>query len=98
MRSAGAPRSVALMRSFFDAIRRSSFRRGPERLVGGICGGLAHAANTSVTLVRILVLVSFLLPFIGVGAYVVAWILTPWQDGSIPLERFLVRGGGPKTP
>ena len=85
------------MRSFYDSIRRLDYRRGPDRLVGGICGGLAHAANTSVTLVRILVLISFLLPFIGVGAYVVVWILTPWQNGSIPLERFIDRLSGPPT-
>ena len=42
-------------------------------------------------LVRVLVLVSFLLPVLGVGAYLVAWALTPWQDGTIPLERVLDR-------
>ncbi len=98
MRNRSRDRSVGAMRSFFDGIRRVNFRRGPERLAGGICGGLAHAANTSVTLVRILVLISFLLPFVGVGAYVVVWILTPWQNGSIPLERFLDRLSGPSTP
>ncbi|WP_022918726.1 PspC domain-containing protein [Ruania albidiflava] len=86
------------MRSFFDGIRRVNYRRGPERLAGGICAGLAHAANTSVGLVRILVLISFLLPFVGLGAYLVVWLLTPWQDGSIPLERFLDRLSGPPTP
>lgn len=40
-------------------------------------------------MVRILMLIAFLLPFIGVGAYVVVWILTPWQNLSIPLERWL---------
>ncbi|WP_147916609.1 PspC domain-containing protein [Ruania zhangjianzhongii] len=83
------------MRSFFDSLRRLNFRRGPARIVGGICGGLAASANASVTLVRVLVLVSFLLPFIGVGAYLVVWLLTPWQDGSIPLERFLDRSNRP---
>ena len=94
MRTGRRGRSVEAMR-FFDSIRNLGFRRGPGRIVGGICGGLAAAANTSVTLVRILVLVAFLLPFIGLGAYLVAWILTPWQDGSIPLERFLDRSSGP---
>lgn len=93
---AGLPaRSVASMRSFFDAIRRINYRRGPERIAGGICGGLAASANTSVTLVRILMLIAFLLPFIGLGGYLVVWLLTPWQDGSIPLERFLDRSSRP---
>ena len=95
MRSGPQTRSVRFMSSFFDSLRRMSFRRGPSRIVGGICGGLAASANASVGLVRILVLLSFLLPFIGVGAYLVVWLLTPWQDGSIPLERFLDRSSRP---
>jgi phage shock protein PspC (stress-responsive transcriptional regulator) len=43
----------------------------------------------NVWLVRLLVLISFLLPFVGVLLYLVVWFLTPWQDGSIPLERLL---------
>ncbi|UFU05106.1 PspC domain-containing protein [Ruania halotolerans] len=85
------------MTRFFDSIRQSGFRRGPSRLVGGICGGLADKAGISVTVVRVLVLLSFLLPVVGVGAYLVAWILTPWQNGSIPLERFIDRLGGRET-
>jgi phage shock protein C len=79
------------MSSFFDSIRRVSFQRGPQRLVGGICGGIAARTGISVTIVRILMLLAFLLPFFGVAAYLVGWLLLPWQDGSIPLERFLRR-------
>ncbi|SED88456.1 PspC domain-containing protein [Ruania alba] len=85
------------MTRFFDSIRQVGFRRGPSRIVGGICGGLADKAGISVTLVRVLVLLSFLLPVVGLGAYLVAWILTPWQNGSIPLERFIDRLSGRDT-
>ncbi|ATG54248.1 hypothetical protein CFK41_05275 [Brachybacterium ginsengisoli] len=77
------------MRSLFDSLRRLRFRRGPQRLVGGISGGLADAFGVNVWLVRVLVLASFLLPVLGLGAYLIAWALLPWQDGSIPLERVL---------
>lgn len=77
------------MNTFFDSLRRISFRRGPRRLVGGIAGGLADRFGLDVWLVRVLVLVSFLLPVLGVGAYLVVWLLTPWQDDRIPLERVL---------
>ena len=33
------------------------------------------------------------LPVLGVVAYLVAWLLLPWQDGSIPLQRLLGGGG-----
>ncbi len=70
----------------FDQIRKISFRRGPKRWVGGICGGLAHQFGWDVRVVRIVVLLSFILPYIGVPTYLIAWALTPAQDGSIPLE------------
>lgn len=80
-------RTVEGMRKLFDSIRKVGFRRGPDRVLGGIAGGLAEATGMNVWLMRLLVLISFLLPVLGVGAYVVAWALTPWQDGSIPLEQ-----------
>lgn len=75
------------MSALFDAIRRAGFRRGPKRMLGGIAGGIASRFGMNVWLVRLLVLISFLLPFVGVLLYLVVWFLTPWQDGSIPLER-----------
>lgn len=77
------------MASFFDGIRRLGFRRGPQRIVGGIAGGIAARLNVSVTVVRIITLIAFLLPGIGVALYLVLWLLLPWQDGSIPLERLI---------
>jgi phage shock protein C len=82
------------MRTFFDSIRGIRFRRGPARLLGGIAGGLAEVTGLNVWLVRLLVLLSFLLPFVGIGLYAAVWLLTPWQDGSIPLERAV--GGHPE--
>lgn len=75
------------MNSLFDSIRKLGFRRGPDRIVGGIAGGLAKTTGINVWLMRLLVLASFLLPVVGLGAYLVAWVLTPWQDNSIPLQR-----------
>ena len=75
------------MASFYDSIRGTGFRRGPQRIAGGVCGGIAYRFQTNVTLVRLLTLLAFLLPGIGLGLYLVAWLLLPWQDGSIPLEQ-----------
>lgn len=77
------------MNSFFNAIRNTGFRRGPQRLITGISGGLAVNLGMDVWLVRILILLAFLLPVVGLGVYALVWALTPWQDGSIPLERAL---------
>lgn len=77
------------MDKFFDSIRRLGLRRGPRRVVAGIGGSLAEMSGLNVWLVRAAVLLSFLLPVLGVGAYLVIWVLTPWQDGRIPLEQVL---------
>ncbi len=82
------------MSTFFDTIRRTGFRRGPERMVGGVCGGIARATRLNVWAVRVLTLVLFLIPGIGIGTYLVAWLLLPASDGSIPLEN-LLNGGRP---
>jgi phage shock protein C len=84
------------MRTIFDSIRSIGFRRGPRRLLGGIGGGLAEKSGINVWVVRLLILISFALPVLGLGAYLVVWILTPWQDARIPLERLF--GGGPNRP
>lgn len=75
------------MDTFYRSLRSIPFRRGPRRWAGGVCGGLSAKFGWDPTLVRIVVLLSFILPFIGVVTYLVAWILLPWQDNTIPLER-----------
>lgn len=75
------------MNSFFNTMRSLNFRRGPERLVAGIGGGIAHQFGLNVWLVRLALFLSFLLPVLGVAVYLVAWVVLPWQDGSIPLEE-----------
>lgn len=77
------------MNSFFDSMRNLSFRRGPQRLVAGIGGGIAAKFGVNVWVVRLLILLSFLLPVVGIALYLLAWIVLPWQDGSIPLETSL---------
>jgi phage shock protein PspC (stress-responsive transcriptional regulator) len=80
-------RTVERMGKFFESIRKTGLRRGPRRLVAGVGGGVADKLRINVWVARLLILVSFLLPVLGIGAYIVVWILTPWQDGRIPLER-----------
>lgn len=64
-------------------------------MLGGVAGGLASKMKLNVWLVRLLVLISFLLPVVGWVLYFVIWVITPWQDGKIPLEGLF--GGGPKA-
>lgn len=73
----------------FDAIRQIPFRRSRPRLAGGIVSSLAAHTHLNVWLLRLIVLLSFALPVLGVGLYLAAWALLPWEDESIPVERWI---------
>ena len=79
------------MNKFFSIVRGIGLRRGPQRLVGGVCGGIAAKLNVDVAYVRIGYLLFCLLPGPALLIYVVAWLLLPDQTGTITLESFLAK-------
>ncbi|UCR90111.1 PspC domain-containing protein [Mycetocola spongiae] len=81
------------MNRFYDTLRRSPIRRGPSRVFGGLCGGIAEKFGWNPAVVRIITLILFLLPVIGLGLYLVLWLLIPLQNGSIILERITSSNG-----
>jgi phage shock protein PspC (stress-responsive transcriptional regulator) len=52
------------------------------RVIGGVCAALAHRFGWDVTIVRILAVVSILLPGPQVIAYIVGWILIPAEENG----------------
>ena len=58
---------------------RRLYRSRDQRMVAGVCGGIAKFTGTDPTIVRLLAVLSFLLPGPQVLAYVLAWILVPDQ-------------------
>lgn len=60
------------------------FHRSPtDRILGGVCGGMAAKLGWNATLVRILYLVISILPcFAGIPIYVVLWLAVPEGDGD----------------
>lgn len=77
------------MDSFFDSIRRIPLRRGPDKWLGGVCGGLAVALHVDVAWIRLAFLLFGLLPGPAILVYGVMWLLVPAQDGSIVLQNML---------
>ena len=64
-------------------IHRSGLQRSREqRLIAGVCGGIAEWLGWSATLVRVLfVLVSVLsAAFPGILVYIVLWVLMPNRE------------------
>ncbi|WAH96060.1 PspC domain-containing protein [Arthrobacter sp. MMS18-M83] len=77
------------MNKFFSIVRGIGLKRGPQRWLGGVCGGIAAKLNVDVAYVRVAYLLFCLLPGPAVVIYVVAWLLLPNQGGVIALETFL---------
>jgi phage shock protein C len=59
--------------------QRRLYRSEKERLLGGVCGGLAEYFRTDPVLVRVIfVILSILLGvLLGIVAYIVLWIIVP---------------------
>ena len=55
------------------------YRSRRERMLGGVCGGLAEYFATDPTLIRLLAVVTFFVTgcFPAVLAYIVAWAIMP---------------------
>lgn len=66
-------------------VSRFRLRRSrTDRMLGGVCGGLAESLGVDVTLLRI-GLVALTVLGVGFGAvlYVVAWVLAPEADAPV---------------
>jgi phage shock protein PspC (stress-responsive transcriptional regulator) len=66
-----------------------------------VCHGISRSIGCDPGLVRLVAVVALLIPILGWGLYALAWLLIPWRDESIVLERVLdsrgdSRGRGPR--
>ena len=71
---------------------RGNLRRGPDRILAGVCSGLAEYLHVDPTLVRaVFVVLTLVPPGIGIILYFVFWFL---MDSPAPGQR----GTAPGTP
>ena len=77
------------MDKFFNTVRGLGLKRGPQRWLGGVCGGIAAQLKVDVAYVRIAFLLLSLLPGPAFVVYLAAWLLLPDQRNAIILESFL---------
>src|SRR6476661_8582630 len=76
---------------FFDTLRRSPVRRSRERVLAGVCSGVAERLGVSTAIVRVVAVVAaLLLPVVAL--YLAAWLLLPDADGRVRLEGAVRRG------
>ncbi|VEI12494.1 PspC domain-containing protein [Trueperella bialowiezensis] len=76
--------------NIFDKIRSRPIRRTPDRLLGGVCAGLAHRWGLSPAIVRILALLIIPVGGLGLLVYGLGWLFIPDYDTEdIVAERAL---------
>ena len=60
------------------------YRSRNEKMIGGVCGGLAEYFDIDPVLVRILFVVAVFAGGSGVLAYIICWIVMPAQPFVVP--------------
>jgi phage shock protein C len=66
---------------------RKLYRSRTDRMLGGVCGGLAAYLNMDVTVVRLIAVATILLPGPSIIAYLLAWIIVPEEPWIAASER-----------
>jgi phage shock protein C len=59
------------------AEKKKLYRSGKDRIIGGVCGGLAEYFDVDVSLVRLAWIVFTMLGGSGILAYLIAWLVIP---------------------
>ena len=62
-----------------DFMGKRLYRSRKDKIIAGVCGGLARYFDVDPTLVRILAVISIFINGIGIIAYIVAWIIMPLE-------------------
>ena len=53
------------------------YRSGKDKILGGVCGGIAEYLNVDPVLIRLLWAIAVLVYGTGVLLYIIAWIIIP---------------------
>ena len=60
-----------------SANEKRLYRQPNEKMISGVCSGLAEYFNTDPVIMRVLFVVAFFLGFIGFWMYILLWIIIP---------------------
>lgn len=60
-----------------DAPVKRLYRSGKDRILGGVCGGIAEYFNVDPVLIRLLWVGAALMWGSGILLYIIAWIIIP---------------------
>ena len=58
-------------------LEKKLYKSKKNKMLGGVCGGIAHYFNIDPTIVRLIFVAILLVLGTGLLAYIVAWIIIP---------------------
>jgi len=64
---------------------RRLYRSQTDKMIGGVCGGLADYFNLDPTLIRALFILMAFTPLHGIVVYIILWIITPPESRAAVL-------------
>ena len=77
-------------------VSAAKLRRAQDRVIAGVCSGIAQRFGISTAVIRVVAVIAALLGP-AIVLYLVAWLLLPDAEGGIRLEKALRRGDVPSV-
>jgi phage shock protein C len=65
---------------------RKLYRSQTEKIIGGVCGGLAEYFDLDPTLVRLIFVLLLFTPLHGLLLYLILWLITPVAPYNYPAQ------------
>jgi len=69
-------------------MKKKLYRSKKDRMIAGVCGGIAEYFDVDPTLIRLLTVIFVLLGGAGVICYIIAWIIIPKNPGQVYDDKF----------
>lgn len=66
-------------------------RSQKERMLGGVCGGLAEYFETDPSLIRLIFALMFVFAGTGFLLYLILWVILPVDDRTYPSSQAMAR-------
>jgi len=76
--------------SYIPPVTKKLYRDADNKVLGGVCGGLAAFFNIEIMLVRLLFIVALMAGSIGFWVYIILWIIVP--KAITPAQKCEMRG------
>lgn len=77
----------------YQPTTRRLYRNGNDKMLGGVCSGVANYFDIDPVMVRLIFVILFLTAGIGLLAYILAWIIVP--VARTPQEMYYMTGVPP---